>query len=96
MGDSKIFVEKAEVVLNKHVILLIFIVTGLSIVLAGCLAYLFSDSLFTMICGVIIGVTIGVMINYFLVVSYSIVRKIDIKLSTKDDVEEVYTIMKKK
>jgi len=96
MGDSKIFVEKAEVVLNKGVLLLVFIVTGISIVLAGSLAYIFSDSLFTMVCGIIIGVTIGILINYFLIVSYNIIRKIDIELSGKDAVEEIYTIMKKK
>lgn len=96
MGESNVFVEEALVVLNKHVLLLMFVVTGISMILAGCLAYIFSDSLFTLVCGIIIGVTIGVLINYFLVISYSPIRKIDIKLSARDDIEEVYTIMKKK
>lgn len=94
MGDSDVFIEKAEIVFDKRVLLLIFIVTGLSLILAGCLAYIFSDSLVTILCGIIIGVTVGILINYFIIVSYNIVEKIDIKLSSRDESEEVYTIMK--
>ena len=90
------FVEKAEIVLDKRVLLSILIVAGLSIILAGCLAYIFSDSLITMICGIIIGITIEIMVNYFIIVSYNLVKKIDIELSSKEEVEEIYTIMKKK
>lgn len=92
--EKDIFVKKVEFVVNKRILLSVLIVAGFSSILAGCLAYIFSDSLFTMFCGLIIGITIGVLLNYFILISYKIVKKINIELSDEEDTEEFRTVMK--
>ncbi|MBN2066426.1 MAG: hypothetical protein JW771_06425 [Candidatus Thermoplasmatota archaeon] len=95
MEEGELSVESLEVVLNKRLLLAIFIVTGISIILAGCLVYLFSDALVTVFCSLVIGATIGVMVNYFLIVSKSVVKTISVELTkTQESTEELQTIMK--
>jgi len=94
MSDSEISVENVEILLNKRTILTVFIITGLSIILAGCLAYIFSDSLITIFCGLVIGITIGILINYFIIISNKFVKKINIELSRKEEEDDIHTMMK--
>lgn len=94
MGDSEISVENVEITLNRRAILAVLIITGLSILLAGCLAYIFSDSLITIFCSLVIGITIGILVNYFIIISNKLVKKIDIELSCEEETEYVKTVMK--
>ena len=94
MGDRGISVENVEMLLNKRTILTVFIITGLSIILAGCLAYIFSDSLITIFCGLVIGITIGILINYFIIISNKFVKKINIELSCEEEEDDIHTMMK--
>ena len=94
MGDRNLSVENVEMVINKRTILTILIITGLSMILAGCLAYIFSDSLITIFLSLVIGITIGVLINYFIIISNKFVKKIDIELSCEEDENEIHTMMK--
>ena len=93
MGDRNLSVENVEIQLNKRTILTVFIVTGLSIILAGCLAYIFSDSLVTIFFSLVIGITIGILINYFIIISTKFVKKIDIELSCEEE-DDIHTMMK--
>jgi len=64
-------------------------------VLSGYLAYIFSDSIYTIFCSLVIGATLWVLANYFILISNKIVEKIDIELCDEDDTdEELQTIMK--
>ena len=92
MRTKDIIVKEVDFVLNKRVLLSVLIVAGISSTLAGCLAYIFSDSLFTMFYGLIIGVTIGVLLNYFILISCKIIKKIDIEIEHEDE-EELLTVM---
>ncbi len=93
--EEDLVVSKIDVELNKKVLLTLFCVTGLSILLSGCLAYLFSDSLFTIFCGLVFGVTLGVLINYLIIVTNKIVKDIKIEFSTSGTAEdELQTVMK--
>ncbi len=65
-------VRNVEIVLDKRILILILTVVGISIILSGCLAYVFSASLFTMLLALIIGVTIGVLMNYFILTSFNV------------------------
>jgi len=94
MGDRDLSVENVEIQLNKRTILTVFIITGLSIILAGCLAYIFSDSLITIFCGLVIGITIGILINYFIIISHKLVKKINIELSCEEKEDDIHTMMK--
>ncbi len=94
MGDRDISVENVEIQLNKRTILTVFIITGLSMILAGCLAYIFSDSLITIFCGLVIGITIGILINYFIIISNKFVKKINIELSCEEEEDDIHTMMK--
>ena len=87
-------VGNVEIVLDKRILILILIVVGVSIILSGCLAYIFSTSLFTVLFALIIGVTIGVLMNYFILTSYKIIKKVNIDLSIKEEVENINTVMK--
>jgi len=92
--DADLSVRNVEMTLDKNILLLILIVVGISIILSGCLAYVFSTSLFTLLFALIIGVTIGVLINYFILTSFKIIKKINIEISYKEDAEDVHTVMK--
>ena len=70
--DVDLSVRNVEVVLDKRILLLILTVVGISIILSGCLAYVFSASLFTVLFALIIGVTIGVLMNYFILTSFNV------------------------
>ena len=94
MGKTDLFVENVKITLNKRTILAVLLVTGLSIIIAGCLAYIFSDSLITIFCGLVIGITIGILINYFIIISNKLVKKIDIKLSCEEEEDDIHTVMK--
>jgi len=72
--DVDLSVRNVEMVLDKRILILILIVVGISIILSGCLAYVFSASLFTVLFALIIGVTIGVLINYFILTSFKVYR----------------------
>ena len=93
--EGDLVVSKIDVELNKKVLLTLFCVTGLSVLLSGCLAYLFSDSFFTIFCSLVFGVTLGVLINYFVIVSHKIVKDIKIEFSSNEDAkDELQTVMK--
>ena len=92
--DVDLSVRNVEMILDKRILLLILTVVGISIILSGCLAYVFSASLFTMLLALIIGVTIGVLMNYFILTSYKIIKKVNIELSFKEDAEDIHTVMK--
>ena len=94
MRDVDLSVKNVEMILDKKIIILILTVVGISIILSGCLAYVFSASLFTVLFALIIGVTIGVLMNYFILTSYKIIKKINIELSSKEDAEDIHTVMK--
>ena len=86
-------IKTVNFVLNRRVLLAVLIVSGLSILFGGCLAYVFSDSLFTVFCSLIIGATSGILINYLILTSRRIFKKIDIELDSEAE-EELTTVMK--
>ena len=86
-------IKTVDFVLNRGVLLSVLIVSGVSFLLGGCLAFVFSDSLFTVFCSLIIGVTSGILLNYLILTSRRIVKKIDIELDSEAE-EELTTVMK--
>jgi membrane protein DedA with SNARE-associated domain len=95
LEESGVSVKEVELILNRKIILTMLVVMAFSIVLSGYLSYIFSDSIYTVLCSLIIGATIGVLINYFILVSNKIVEKINIELYDEDDMEEeLQTVMK--
>jgi len=85
----------AKVHINKRVLLVIMIVTGCSFILSGLLAYIFSHSIITIVCSLIIGTTIGIMINYYVLSSSQIIKNIYLEIPIKTDKrEETKTTMK--
>ena len=86
-------IKRVNLVLNQRILLSVLAVSGLSIIFGGCLAYIFSDSLFTIFCSLVIGVTIGILLNYFVLISYKVVKNVDIEFEREDE-EEPTTIMK--
>jgi len=94
MRDVDLSVRSVDMVLDKRILLLILTVVGFSIILSGFLAYVFSASLFTVIFALIIGVTIGVLMNYFILTSFKIIKMVNIELSSKEDAEDIHSVMK--
>jgi len=94
MRDVDLSVGSVDMVLDKRILLLILTVVGFSIILSGFLAYVFSASLFTVIFALIIGVTIGVLMNYFILTSFKIIKMVNIELSSKEDAEDIHSVMK--
>ena len=91
--DRELTVKEVKFVINKKVILSALIVAAFSAILAGCLAYIYSDSVYTLFWSLVFGITLGVLINYFILTSYKIIKKIDIELESEDE-EEPLTVMR--
>jgi hypothetical protein len=92
-SDNEFLVNKFEIIFNKGIILAVLLVSSFSILFGGCLAFYFSDSIFTIFFSLVIGVTIGVMLNYFLLSSKKLVKKINVELAYGDNLDET-TMMK--
>ncbi|MEA3458782.1 MAG: hypothetical protein U9R21_08920, partial [Candidatus Thermoplasmatota archaeon] len=87
-------INKIKFELNRKTLMLILVVIGLSIVISGWLSYVFSDSVITVLCSLVIGATIGVLLNYFIISSHEIFKKVNIETSKKGDAGEIHTVMK--
>ena len=75
----------------------LLIVNGLSISLSVFLTNIFSNSIISILCAILIGATIGVMINYFILTRFKLFKDINISLIQKnneDELKEFQTIMK--
>ena len=71
------------------------IVTGCSFILSGLLAYMFSRSIITIVLSLIIGTTIGVMINYYIFSSFQIFKNTTLEIPIKPEkIKETKTTMK--
>jgi len=90
-----ISIKKFELVLNRGIILSMLVVTGFSIVLSGCLAYFLFDSFYAMVSGLVFSVTLGALLNYFLLISDRVIQKINADISF-DDEECLQTFMRYK
>lgn len=86
-------VKDVKFVINKTVVIVALVITALSIILSGCLAYIYSDSIYTVFWSLLFGVTLGVMINYFILTSIKIIKKIDIEIDNEYE-EELCTVMR--
>jgi len=94
LEESGISVKEVELVLNRKIILSMLIVMGFSIILSGYLSYVFSDSIYTVLCSLVFGSTLGVLINYLILISNKIVEKVNIELYDEEDMEELQTVMR--
>ena len=93
--DEEVCIKKVEVELNKKILLIVLVVTGFSIILSGCLAYVFSDSIYTIFFSLLFGITLGVLINYFIIVSNKIVANVNVEIVEKEDsLDDLQTVMK--
>lgn len=92
--DGNLQVTNVEFMLNNKVILTVLVITGISMLLSGCLVYLFSESFLTVICSLLIGSTVGVMANYFLLSRAKLVEEITIKTYPREAEEDLTSTMK--
>jgi len=94
LEEENLQINKIEFELNRKTLMLILVVIGLSIVISGWLSYTFSDSVITVLCSLVIGATIGVLLNYFIISSHEIFKKANIETLKKGDTGEIHTVMK--
>jgi len=83
--------------INDKILIYLLIVNGLSISLSVFLTYIFSNSIISILCAILIGATIGVIINYFILTRFKLFKDINISLIQKnneDELKEFQTIMK--
>jgi hypothetical protein len=82
---------------NDKILLVILIANGFSVLISIFLTYIFSNSIITTLCAISIGVTIGIMINYFILTRYNLIKTKNIGFIQKNienEIEEFQTIMK--
>jgi hypothetical protein len=94
MEENNLSISNIELLINRKILLSILIIIGISIIISGCLAYIFSDSIITILCSLIIGTTIGILSNYFILSTNKIVKIINIETLENQDLENSYTMMK--
>ena len=92
--EGFLHLTNVEFYFNKKVLLSVLIVTGLSIFLSGILMFIFSDSIITVVCSLIIGITIGVLINYFTLSYFKIFKTIAIETVQKESLDDLTSTMK--
>jgi hypothetical protein len=92
--ESNLQVTNVEFMLNHKVILGGLVIIGLSMLLSGCLVYLFSGSLLTVMCSLVIGITLGVLANYFLLSNAKLVKGMTIKTLPAEAEEDFTSTMK--
>ena len=91
--DSSLSIKEVKFVINNKIIMAALIVAAMSIIIAACIAYLYSDSVYTLFWILVFVMTLGVMINYFILTTSNIVKKVDIEFESEDE-EEPLTMMR--
>ncbi|MEF8847608.1 MAG: hypothetical protein V5A68_00540 [Candidatus Thermoplasmatota archaeon] len=95
LRNQKFSVKDFEVTWNKKTLLSILLATGFSLLISAELAFIFSHSIITMTLGIIIGLTIAIMSNYFLITYSKLFKKIKLEFLVEEDKEEQYhSVMK--
>ncbi len=95
IGDKVVSVKQVEIGIGKKILLAILSVTGLSVILAAMLAYIFSDNFITIMCSVIFAITLGILVNYILLISKNIITRVNVDLTCEEKKEQEYhTVMK--
>lgn len=92
--DKEVLVDNVEVFLNKKLMLTIMIMSAFSVILAGFLSYVFSDSIWTLLLSLIFAITLGLLINYFLIISSKIITSVDVNLKLEEKSEDLHSVMK--
>ena len=88
---------KYRFLINEKIMIYFLFLNGIIIISSSLFIYLFSSSIISFICSVIISVTIGFLFNYFIVSKINIIRKkqTDILYNNNFNENEKYqTIMK--
>lgn len=96
-NNEEIYVKRIGFEWNRKVVLFILLVSAATVFVSTELSYFFSHSFFTLSCWLVMCVTTGVLINYFVLMSYNVFRKINIEISTRkkeEQDEEFQTVMK--
>ncbi len=91
---KEVSVKDVEVFLNKKLMLTIMVVSGLSVILAGFLSFVFSDSLWSLLLSLVFAITLGLLINYFLIVSSKVITRVDVNLKLEEKSEDLHSVMK--
>ncbi|HEC95090.1 MAG TPA: hypothetical protein ENI45_03895 [Thermoplasmatales archaeon] len=94
MNKNTLHVKDVEFSLNLRVILTMLVVTGLCVTLSGVLASVVAASTSAVFCSWVIGMTLAVLFNYWMLSSHRIIKDIKLEISNEEEGEKIYTVMK--
>ena len=97
MIDNENFDISFRLLINEKIIIFLLILNGIIIIFSFVLIFFLVYSLILSICSIIIFVTLGIMINYFILTRSKLLINKKISLINKefiDEIEEYQTVMK--
>jgi hypothetical protein len=86
-----------KLIFNENIMIYILTINGLLIIISFILMYLLSNSIISLICFIVSVVTLGIMINYFILTRSKLLLNKNIDITNNefiDEIEEYQTIMK--
>ena len=97
MTGNENFDISFRLLINEKIIIFLLILNGVIIIFSFVLIFFLVYSLILSICSIIIFVTLGIMINYFILTRSKLLINKKISLINKefiDEIEEYQTVMK--
>jgi uncharacterized membrane-anchored protein YitT (DUF2179 family) len=82
---------------NENIIIYLLILNGVLILISFLFIYFLSTTLISLICSIIISITFGILINYFILTRSKLLLNNNIEIMNNEinqEIEEYQTIMK--
>lgn len=97
MNDTENYNISFRLFFNENIIIYLLTLNGILIVISFLLIYFLSTTIISLFCSIIIFVTLGIMINYFILTRSKLLLNKNIDIINDefiDEIEEYQTIMK--
>jgi uncharacterized membrane-anchored protein YitT (DUF2179 family) len=82
---------------NENIIIYILTLNGILILISSLLVYFLSTTIISLFCSIIISITLGILINYFVLTKSKLLLGKDVEMINNElieEIEEYQTIMK--
>jgi hypothetical protein len=97
MNDNENYNISFQLFFNENIIIFLLIINGILILISFLLINFLSTTFISLFCSIIIFVTLGIMINYFILTRSKLLVNKNINIINNefiDEIEEYQTIMK--
>jgi uncharacterized membrane-anchored protein YitT (DUF2179 family) len=97
MDNNENFNISFRLFFNENIIIYLLTLNGILILISFLLIYFLSTTIISLFCSIIISITLGILINYFILTKSKLLLNNDIEIMNNElteEIEEYQTIMK--